>query len=199
MAWALFASSAPLTSLPALALTLPTLYGGSNGLLYFDTEPLDTPFRIATPEQVVSQTPLTDTAEVVNAPGTEVGINYRLREKSLKGEIMEASDSPGLGSVLFTVGDGSVNPAIDELVRTLPIGKLRRAVVPASFELLRREQVAYYDPWPVVSYVELSIRRRTQSTPIFRCSSVDGSSMCVKGASRGSKYGKDTDLLPKID
>jgi hypothetical protein len=37
--------------------------------------------------------------------------------------------------VLFAVGDGTVNAAVDELVRSLPPKTIRRAVVPAAFSL----------------------------------------------------------------
>ena len=110
--------------------------------------------------------------------------------------LMEASDSIGLGQPGFNIGDGSVNPAVDELVRSLPKGVTRRAVVPAEFKLLRKNQVPYYmeDRWPVASYIELSLRKQSDSSPVYLCSQVDGSCICDPNAAMGG-----VDLQAKRD
>lgn len=123
----------------------------------------------------------------VNKEGDTVALIYRVYSKKFDGEIVEASDSIGLGIPKFEVGDGSVNAAVDELVRTLPSGVTRRAVVPASFKLIREDQIAYYEKYPVPSYLEVSLRKSTDSNPVYRCIQVDGSCMCnSRAASNGS-------------
>ena len=100
--------------------------------------------------------------------------------------LMEASDSIGLGQPGFIIGDGSVNlPWTSSSAHCRRAS--RRAVVPAEFKLLRKNQVPYYmeDRWPVVSYLELSLRKQSDSSPAYLCSQVDGSCICNPNAAMG--------------
>ena len=175
----------------------PTLYGTQSGILFYD-QPLgkDIPpaMKVTDVLSTVLRDPTPAPTEEVNAAGSTVRFNYRVRYNSLRGEIVEASDSIGLGAVGFNVGDGSVNAAVDELVRTLPYGITRRAFIPPSFKLIRKEQVSYTSSWPVASYLEISQRKTTDSNPAFLCSEVDGSCVCDPSAAHGS-----SDILSKRD
>ena len=63
-----------------------------------------------------------------------VAVEFQLRRGGFEGE---SSQLISRGTLAFEVGDGSVNLAVDELVRTLRPGELRRATVPASANLDR--------------------------------------------------------------
>ena len=173
----------------------PVLYETRSGLRYFDVQLGDAEtvksFRLgAILEQAAAPAPLASAED-----GATTRIEYRVRTVGFDGEIVEASDSgTGLGGVKFDLGDGSVNPAVDELVRTLPKGVTRRAIVPASYKLIRKNQVAYYDEWPVVSFLELSLRKASASSSIFQCSQVDGACVCTPGIAAGG-----TDVQSKRD
>ena len=70
--------------------------------------------------------------------------NFRVRRGGFEGEIVGLSDSGQRGgSVRFRIGDGSVNAAVDEMIRTLPPGVQRRAIVPATFDLDRGTRPEY--------------------------------------------------------
>jgi hypothetical protein len=181
--------------LEAVRATFPKVRSTDSGIIFFDL-----PFGTDLPAvvkalypEVLAQPPLPP-PETVNEDGTTIKLVYRVRERKFDGEIVEASDSIGLGIPQFNVGDGSVNAAIDELARTLPSGVTRRAVVPSSFRLIREDQVAYFEKWPVPSFVELSIRKPTDSNPVFRCDQVDGSCICNPTAAREA-----SDLQSKRD
>ena len=176
------------------------LYETASKILFYDVPAPGSPFGSdilpTMKPEVVLDTGIRDPSPpgpVVNSEGTKVGLNYRVRSKSLRGEIVECSDCIGLGTVTFAVGDGSVNAAVDELVRTLPSGVTRRAIVPESFKLIREDQVMYGTRWPVPSYVELNLGIRA-GVPTFRCAEVDGSCICDPIAAKGG-----TDMLPKRD
>ena len=195
----LFVAVTSSPSLPAFADTKydgpPALYKTKSGIVFYDTDQgFDIP-RSMKLSDVLAQEPVAAPPEV-NPPGTRVILNYRVRSNALTGDIMEASDSIGLGQPGFTVGDSPVNAAVDELVRTLPKGITRRAVVPPEFKLLRKNQVPYYmeDRWPVTSYLELSLRKQSDSSPVYLCSQVDGSCICDPTAAAGG-----TDIQGKRD
>ncbi len=63
-------------------------------------------------------------------------IDYNIREEGFEGPIVETSKDPLRQPLLFTVGTGAVNPALDEMVRTMRPGGTRRAKVPASYNLI---------------------------------------------------------------
>ena len=194
---AALAAAVASSSRPALATaTLPTLYKTATGIIFYDTEfGTDVP-RTTKIADVFAQKPVELQTET-NPAGTRVILNYRVRSNATGiMDLMEASDSIGLGQPGFDVGDGSVNRAVDELVRTLPKGITRHAVVPPEFKLLRKDQVPYYmeDRWPVTSYLELSLRKQSDSSPVYLCKQVDGSCICDPTAAAGG-----TDLLGKRD
>ena len=86
-------------------------------------------------------------------------------------EPVALSDGPANGgSVLFTVGDGTVNAAVDELVRSLPPKTIRRAVVPAAFDLDRgtRGEPPFAAPQGT-TYLEFSLRSSSASSPLGVC------------------------------
>ena len=86
----------------------------------------------------------TPSADTVNAVGAVVIIEYRVHRGFYNTEPVALSDGIGNGGcIVFTVGDGSVNAAVDELVRTLPPKIIRRAVVPAAFDLDRGTRAEY--------------------------------------------------------
>lgn len=178
----------------------PPLFETTSNILYYDVPTTGSPFGSDIPapwkpEVVLSpefRDPLPP-GDVINPDGTSLGLNYRVRGKQMRGEIIECSDCMGLGTVTFTVGDGSVNAAVDELVRTLKPGVTRRAVIPSSFKLIRENQVMAGTKWPVPSFVELNLGIRT-GIPTFLCSQVDGSCICEPTAAKGG-----TDMQPKRD
>lgn len=169
---------------------VPDFFATKSGIVYYD-QPLGSGCALNRCEQRPKDAPIR-TSAALTGDGTSVMVNYRLRSsrvgaKGQDGEVQEASDSIGLGSVRFVVGDGSVNAAVDELVRTLPPMTTRRATVPASFDLDRSGSQS-------PSFLEVSLRKRTASNPTFACSDVDGACICVPGAGSGG-----TDLQPKTD
>lgn len=119
--------------------------------------------------------------------GREVKIDYRVRRGWFDQEIVALSDgiSNG-GSVVFRVGDGTVNAAIDELVRTLPPGIVRRAVVPAAFDLDQGTRAEYPRPQPAgTTYLELALRKTSASNSVGVCPGGDdryaAASTCICG------------------
>ena len=219
-----------LASLAALALSVPRAppaahaifqatmepakyFGTASGLIYFD-EPIgsEAPPKASysrlwiEPQLEVDNSPQ---APVVNAPGTPVIIDYRIRRDGFTGEIVALSDGPGNGgSVRFVVGDRSVNPAVDEMVRTLKPQVLRRAVVPAKFDLDRGTRSTYpREAPPGTTYLEVNIRRVLASNAVGVCDgATDETSLqaakvatplCASG--RTEKYGMfevDLDRVP---
>jgi hypothetical protein len=91
-------------------------------------------------------------------------------------EIVALSDGPGNGgSVRFRIGDGTVNTAIDELASTLPTSSsgrpvVRRAIVPAAFDLDRGTRSEYPRPEPPgTTYLVMSMRRRGATNSVGVC------------------------------
>ena len=170
------AASAP-PALPALAAT--TRYTRSaSGLLYFDVPRGrgfdDVPCLNSCLKETWALNPEAvdpETAAIVHEVGSQVIVNYRVRRGFFNGEIASLSDGPSNGGdVLFTVGDGTMNTAVDELVRTLPQGQIRRAVIPAEYDLDRGTRAEYPRPEPPgTTYLELSIRPRSASGPLGAC------------------------------
>ena len=156
-------------------------HGTKSGLLFFD-KPIffgtsgfdDLPCRGPCLEKTWALDP--DAIDVSPAPavredGALVRIEYRVRRGSLSGEIVALSDGIGNGgSVAFYVGDGTVNAAVDELVRTLGNGVVRRAIVPASFDLDRGTRPEYPRPEPPgTTFLELALRKPGASGPLGVC------------------------------
>ena len=152
----------------------------ASGLLYFDLPRGsgfdDIPCRAgclqrkwAVDPSVASWPPPSE--PILNAVGKQVRIDYRVRRGFFDEEPVSLSDGTGNGgSVLFTVGDGTVNPAVDELVRSLQPKIIRRAVVPASFDLDRGTRPEYPRPTPAgTTYLELSLRSTSASNPLGVC------------------------------
>jgi len=154
----------------------------SSGLLYFDSAIVfgatgfdDQPCRgdclerawALNPELV---SPASSTA-VSNPVGTQVQIEYRVRRRYFNGEIAALSDGIGNGgAILFTVGDGTTNAAVDELVRTLPPNVVRRAIVPATFDLDRGTRAEYPRPEPAgTTYLEMTLRKLSATGPMGVC------------------------------
>ena len=108
---------------------------------------------------------------ILNDVGKTVKIDYRVRRGFFDDEPVALSDGPANGgSVLFTVGDGTVNAAVDELVRSLLPKTIRRAVVPASFDLDRGTRGE--PPFGVAqgtTYLEFSLRSSSASGPLGIC------------------------------
>ena len=108
---------------------------------------------------------------ILNDVGKTVRIDYRVRRGFFDDEPVALSDGPANGgSVLFTVGDGTVNAAVDELVRSLPPKTIRRAVVPAAFDLDRgtRGEPPFGVPQGT-TYLEFSLRSSSASSPLGVC------------------------------
>lgn len=174
-ALALVASTPP----PLPALAAPTRYTRSaSGLLYFDAPRGrgfdDVPCLRSCLKDTWALDPEAvdpETAAVVHEVGSQVIVNYRVRRGFFDGEIASLSDGPANGgSVLFTVGDGTMNAAVDELVRTLSQGQIRRAVVPAEYDLDRGTRAEYPRPEPPgTTYLELAVRPRSASGPLGVC------------------------------
>ena len=96
----LFVAVTSSPSLPAFADTKydgpPALYKTKSGIVFYDTDQgFDIP-RSMKLSDVLAQEPVAAPPEV-NPPGTRVILNYRVRSNALTGDIMEASDSIGLG------------------------------------------------------------------------------------------------------
>ena len=110
-------------------------------------------------------------AKVLRGDGDEVRIEYRVRRGFFDGEIVALSDGIGNGgAVMFKCGDGTVNSAIDELVRTLPSGVVRRAIVPEKFDLDRGTRPEYPRPTPPgITYVEMALRKVSASGSLGVC------------------------------
>ena len=83
----------------------------------------------------------------------QVIIDYTIRTGGFDGEVVETSFEKLRQPLLFTVGTGAVNPALDEMVRTMRPGGTRRVKVPASYNLIPGKE-AY-----------LSVRLRTIKGP----------------------------------
>ena len=108
---------------------------------------------------------------ILNDVGKTVKIDYRVRRGFFDEEPVALSDGPNNGgSVIFTVGDGTVNAAVDELVRSLPPKTIRRAVVPAAFDLDRgtRGEPPFGVPQGT-TYLEFSLRSSSASSPLGVC------------------------------
>uniref|UniRef100_A0A0D3KHY1 Uncharacterized protein n=1 Tax=Emiliania huxleyi (strain CCMP1516) TaxID=280463 RepID=A0A0D3KHY1_EMIH1 len=86
-------------------------------------------------------------------------------------QIAALSDGIGNGgAILFTVGDGTTNAAVDELVRTLPPNVVRRAIVPATFDLDRGTRAEYPRPEPAgTTYLEMTLRKLSATGPMGVC------------------------------
>merc|ERR1719408_54237 len=69
------------------------------------------------------------------ADGVQINCDYSISTGSFDGNVIESSTDPGRLSLRFTVGTGAVNPALDEAVRGMKPGEVRRVVVPAKFNL----------------------------------------------------------------
>lgn len=185
-------------------------YGTASGLIYFD-EPLgaDPPPPASyvrlwiDPQDNVSDV---SDAPVLRRPGSAAIIDYRVRRGGFNGEIVALSDGPGNGgSVRFIVGDRTVNPAVDELVRSLPAGVTRRAVVPAKFDLDRGTRASYpREEPPGTTYIELSLRKLSASNSVGVCPGSDAestalASTCLCNTGRTEAYGifeMDLDSAP---
>ena len=156
-------------------------YGTKSGLLFFDYPIffgngfddlpcrggcLDRTWGLEDPD-AVNTTPLPE----LNAIGKEVKVEYRVQRDSFTSDIVALSDGIGNGgSVIFHVGDGTVNAAVDTLVRTLPPGVVRRAIVPAAFDLDRGTRSDYPRPAPPgTTYLSLSLRTPGASGPSGVC------------------------------
>jgi len=122
-----------------------------------------------------------DNVEVMPAPvlrenGSAVKIEYRVRRGSFTGEIAALSDGIGNGgAVTFNIGDGTVNAAVDELARSLPANMVRRAIVPAKFDLDAGTRPEYprVEP-PGVTYLEISMRKPSATGSVGVCPGGDG-------------------------
>ncbi|KAH8047055.1 hypothetical protein JL721_12267 [Aureococcus anophagefferens] len=115
----------------------PAFFGTLTGILFFDApakaEIPKGPLRPNLKTMVVfdSFNETRSRVPTVAPVGTAVAVDYALFRGGFDGRPTER------GALAFTVGDGSVNPALDELVRTLGPSTLRRATVPASSDLDR--------------------------------------------------------------
>ena len=69
------------------------------------------------------------------ANGVQINCDYSISTGSFDGPVVESSTEPGRLSLRFTVGTGAVNPALDEAVRGMKPGEVRRVIVPAKFNL----------------------------------------------------------------
>ena len=132
------AAAATLEPQRALAVPVePTFFGTLTGILFFDApvkaEIPKGPLRPNLKTMVVFDSfNETRTKVPTLAPvGTAVSVEYAL----FRGGFDERPTTRG--TLSFTVGDDSVNPALDELVRTLEPATQRRATVPASSNLDR--------------------------------------------------------------
>jgi hypothetical protein len=187
---------------PALAKLVPAqFFRTPGGILYFDeklgTEPpppasrqrLWTPVeegQCASASGCATIDPVPQAA--VHLPGDVVVIDYRVRQGGWDGEIVALSDGIGDGgSIRFLIGDGTVNAAVDEVVRTLPDGVRRRAIVPAVFDLDRgRRQMYPYEAPPGITYLEISLRKPSATASVGGCDPADpsypyaGSCICVQ-------------------
>lgn len=88
----------------------PKLYGSRSGILYYDVSGATS-------------------APAPRREGERVTIAFTVWRNGFAGNVLEA------GSGSFTIGDNSANDAVDELVRDMGAGSVRRATVPASFRL----------------------------------------------------------------
>jgi hypothetical protein len=172
---------APPVAAVTIADATARFVGTRSGLLYFDLPPFfgngfdDAPCRGRCLEE--RWTPDADTvdvaaASVVHPDGALVRIDYRVHRKFWgSDELVALSDGIGNGgSVLFGVGDGTVNAAVDELVRTLPPGVVRRAIVPAAFDLDRGTRREYPRPEPPgTTYLTLALRKPSASNSVGTC------------------------------
>jgi len=174
-----------------------------SGLTYFDTKiTRDNGFDFDYPCTVSNFLPCrqaisnVDPAAVLPAPaadglpdGAEIVLEYRIRRGSFTGDIVALSDGPGNGgSLIFRAGDRSVNAAVDELARSLPCGTVRRAIVPAAFDLDRGTRATYPEEEPAgTTYLEMSLRKLTASNSVGSCPGGDerytrlASSICGAG------------------
>lgn len=91
---------------PKAAGAAPKLYGSRSGILYFDS--------VARPPKTRSDL-------------ERVSIAWTVWRGGFDKEVIES------GSGSFAIGDHAANDAVDELVRTMGDGSVRRATIPASF------------------------------------------------------------------
>jgi len=160
----------------------PEYFGTKTGLTYFDKKIFfgngfeDRPCesgcltRVWTPDPT-SVLPAPTNAAPLLADGQETAVQYRVRRGFFNGELVALSDGPlNGGDVQWIVGDGTVNAAVDELVRSLPKGTVRRAIVPAAFDLDRgtRSEYPVAQP-PGITYLELTLRKLSASSPVGVC------------------------------
>ena len=71
----------------------------------------------------------------------QVIVDYQLRRGGFEGEKIEASDDRDRMPFLFTVGTGAVNKALDEGVRGMAPGGVRRVIIPKGFDVGISEEV----------------------------------------------------------
>jgi len=155
--------------------------------------------RLWTPGTELTPISRADGVKEINGPGKKVIIDYRVRREgkftgSFDGEIVALSDgiSNG-GSVFFVVGDRTVNPAVEEMVRSLPPKVVRRAIVPARFDLDRGTRKTYpREEPPGTTYLEINLRSPFASNSVGVCEgseSVDSayvaSCICADGRAEG--------------
>lgn len=162
----------------ALASDVAQYFQTKSGLLYFD-KPRGSGFDdLPCQGGCLERTWVLDPDAIAAAPttplyedGKELKIDYRVRRGWFNQEIVALSDgiSNG-GSVIFTAGDATVNAAVDELVRTLPPNVVRRAVVPAAFDLDQGTRAQYPRPEPPgTTYLELALRKVSASNSVAAC------------------------------
>ena len=111
--------------------------------LYVSISSITLPFML----QAKEGTPLADTISVPTpfgtaqfgssyiAPKVQINVDYAIYKGGFDGTVVESSSDKGRIPLRFTVGTGAVNPAVDEAVRTMIPGEVRRVVVPAKFDL----------------------------------------------------------------
>ena len=135
-------------------------------------------------------------APLLNEVGKQVKIEYRVRRGGFTAEIVALSDGIGNGgSIIFNVGDGTVNAAVDELVRSLPPNIVRRAIVPAAFDLDAGTRPEYPRPQPPgTTYLELALRKPSASGDAGVCPGGDERYNKVATCVCGSGPAKDVSV-----
>ena len=173
-----------------------------SGLLYFDKSRGSGFDDVPCKGGCLERTWMLDPEAVDTAPavalyedGKELKIDYLVRRGWFDRDIVALSDGiANGGSVSFKVGDGTVNAAVDELVRSLPPNVVRRAVVPAAFDLDQGTRPEYPRPEPPgTTYLELTLRSAFASNSVGVCPGGDERyapvSTCICGRGPGGGGG----------